>query len=66
MEASKPKWINPGDIYYGVNSFRLGGLHLYAIQFALYFNFLKFYSNYKCIINYILLNYKTIVASKSY
>ena len=28
MEASKPKWVNPNDISYGVNSLRPGGLHI--------------------------------------
>ena len=27
MEASEPKWVNPNDIWYAVNSLRLGGLH---------------------------------------
>ena len=28
MEAAEPKWVNPNDIQYGVNSFRLGCLQL--------------------------------------
>ena len=28
LEASKPKWVNPNDIWYVVNSLRLGGLLL--------------------------------------
>ena len=28
MEASEPKWVNPDDIQYGVNSLRLEGLQL--------------------------------------
>ena len=28
MEATKPKWINPNNISYGVNSLRLEGLHI--------------------------------------
>ena len=28
MDASKPKWVNPNDIKYGVNSLRLGSLHI--------------------------------------
>ena len=28
MEASEPKWVNPNDILYGVNSLRLGGLQI--------------------------------------
>ena len=27
MDASKPKWVNPDVILYGVNLFRLGGHH---------------------------------------
>ena len=30
MEASEPKWVNPNDIQYGVNSLRLGGLHIHC------------------------------------
>ena len=26
IEASEPKWVNPDDIQYGVNSLRFGGL----------------------------------------
>ena len=29
MEASEPKWVNPDDIKYGVNSIRLGHLQIY-------------------------------------
>ena len=28
MEASEPKWVTSDDIIYGVNSLRLGGLHI--------------------------------------
>ena len=28
MEASEPKWVNPNDIQYVVNSLRLGGLQI--------------------------------------
>ena len=28
MEVSEPKWVNPDDIQYGVNSLRLGGLQI--------------------------------------
>ena len=28
MEGPEPKWVNPNDIWYGVNSLRLGGLHI--------------------------------------
>ena len=28
MEASEPKWVNPDDILYGVNSLRFGGLQI--------------------------------------
>ena len=28
MKAFEPKWANPNDIKYGVNTLRLGGLHI--------------------------------------
>ena len=28
MEVSEPKWVNPDAIQYGVNTLRLGGLHI--------------------------------------
>ena len=28
MEVSEPESVNPNDIQYGVNLFKLGGLHL--------------------------------------
>ena len=28
MGSSEPKWVNPNDISYGVNSLRLGGLQI--------------------------------------
>ena len=28
MKASEPKWVNPNDIWYGVNSHRVRGLHI--------------------------------------
>ena len=28
VEVSEPKWVNPDNISYGVNSFRIGGLHI--------------------------------------
>ena len=39
MEASKPKWVNPSDII-GVNSLRLGGLHIW---FSIQINFNDFF-----------------------
>ena len=32
MEASEPKWVNPNNIQYGVNSLRLGGLHILPMK----------------------------------
>ena len=29
METSELKWVNPNDIQYGVNSLRLGSLHMF-------------------------------------
>ena len=31
MEASEPKWVNPNDIQYAVNSLRLEGLQIYIV-----------------------------------
>ena len=31
VEAFEPKWVNPIDIQYGVNSLRLGDLHVVII-----------------------------------
>ena len=32
MEASESKWVNPDDIQYGVDSLRLGGLHIWHMN----------------------------------
>ena len=32
MEASEPKSVNPNDIQYGLNSLRLGGLHIVYVM----------------------------------
>ena len=34
MEASEPKWVNPDDIQYGINSFRLGVLQICWIYYS--------------------------------
>ena len=37
MEISEPKLFNPDNIYYGVNSLTLGGLHIaYRVYFQNY------------------------------
>ena len=33
MDASEHKWVNPNNIWYGVNSLRLGGLHINVMYF---------------------------------
>ena len=46
MEAFKPKWVNPNDIIYGVNSLRLVALHIslcYLIFIKSHFSFLLFF-----------------------
>ena len=37
LEAFEPKWVNPDDIWYGVNSLRLGGLHLFHVLKIFYY-----------------------------
>ena len=32
MEAHELKWVNPNDMQYGVNSFRLGGLQMWIVE----------------------------------
>ena len=44
VEASNPKWVNSNDISYGVNSFRLAGLHMSCDILPWYLFSLTFWS----------------------
>ena len=38
MEVSEPKWVNPNDISYGVNSLRLGDFQMKVYRHKYYNN----------------------------
>ena len=49
FEASKPKWVDPNEIKYGVKLLKLGGFHIILKESILQFSMILLYINWKYI-----------------